>query len=55
MWTPEQQAEIQGIAKAAIPGIITSGIPTGLQMDKGPDAIVEYLVGNVDNLGIRRK
>jgi hypothetical protein len=43
MWTPEQSAEIQRIAKEIVPDIKTHAIPQGLQVERGPDAIVEYL------------
>ncbi|KAL7419970.1 hypothetical protein Q5752_004933 [Cryptotrichosporon argae] len=50
MWTPEEQAEIQRIARETIPGIKTHGIPTGLQQKVGPDGIVEYLMGVIDDV-----
>lgn len=31
------------LAKSLVPGIKTYAIPHGLQVDKGPDAIVEHL------------
>lgn len=43
MWTPEEASEIQRIARETVPGIKTMAIPHGLQVDKGPDAIVEFL------------
>jgi hypothetical protein len=43
MWTPEESARIQQIAKGIIPGIKTHAIPQGLQVEKGPEAVVEYL------------
>ncbi|KAH9930297.1 uncharacterized protein B0H18DRAFT_905561 [Fomitopsis serialis] len=43
MWTPEQQQEIVLIAEEAIPGIKTFKIPSGLQVEKGPDAVVELI------------
>lgn len=49
-WTPEQQEEIQRIAKETIPGIRTAAIPTGLQVEKGPDAVVEFLKGKIDDV-----
>ena len=43
MWTPEESAQIQQTARNIIPGIKTHAIPQGLQVEKGPDAVVEYL------------
>jgi hypothetical protein len=43
MWTKEESDQIQAIAKETIPEIKTMAIPHGLQVDKGPDAIVEFL------------
>ncbi|CAL3962618.1 hypothetical protein PZA11_000275 [Diplocarpon coronariae] len=43
MWTKEESDEIQRIAKATVPGIKTMAIPQGLQVEKGPDAVVEFL------------
>ncbi|OXV06611.1 hypothetical protein Egran_05620 [Elaphomyces granulatus] len=50
MWTPEQTADIQATAKQLRPGIKTHAIPHGLQVERGPDAIVEYLVEKVPQL-----
>jgi len=50
MWTSEQAREICEIAERERPGIKTHAIPQGLQVDKGPDAIVEYLLENVPRL-----
>ncbi|WWC90306.1 uncharacterized protein L201_005239 [Kwoniella dendrophila CBS 6074] len=50
MWTPEQQEEIQTIARETIPGIKTHGIPTGLQVQVGPDGIVKYLMERIDDI-----
>ena len=43
MWTPEESAKIQGIAKSVVPDIQTYVIPQGLQVEKGPDGVVQYL------------
>jgi riboflavin synthase len=43
MWTREESEEIQRIARETVPGIKTMAIPHGLQVEKGPDAIVEFL------------
>ncbi|RDW75352.1 hypothetical protein BP5796_03798 [Coleophoma crateriformis] len=46
MWTKEESDEIQKIAKETVPGIKTMAIPQGLQVEKGPDAVVEWLKEN---------
>ena len=43
MWTLEESDEIQRIAKETVPGVKTMAIPQGLQVEKGPDAVVEFL------------
>lgn len=43
MWTPEQANQIIAIAKSKAPNVKTYAIPQGLQVEKGPDAIVEHL------------
>ncbi|TBU34144.1 hypothetical protein BD311DRAFT_711125 [Dichomitus squalens] len=50
MWTPEQAHEIVNIANATIPGIKTFSIPQGLQAEKGPDAVVEYIEEHLPGL-----
>ncbi|KAL3476814.1 hypothetical protein BJX99DRAFT_227413 [Aspergillus californicus] len=50
MWTAEQAAEIQSIARSIKPNIKLHAIPAGLQVERGPDAIVEYLLENVPGL-----
>lgn len=50
MWTPEQAKEIREIAERERPGIATHAIPQGLQVERGPDAVVEYLLENVPAL-----
>ena len=50
MWTPEQSIEIQSIARSTVPGIKTHAIPEGLQVQRGPDAIVDYLLEKVPPL-----
>lgn len=47
MWTAEQAEQIQAIAHKARPGIRTYAIPHGLQVERGPDAIIEHLVENI--------
>ncbi|OJT09781.1 hypothetical protein TRAPUB_13740 [Trametes pubescens] len=43
MWTAEQAQEIVAIARDVIPDIKTFNIPFGLQVEKGPDAVVQYI------------
>jgi hypothetical protein len=50
MWTPEESTQIQQIAKDIVPGIKTHAIPQGLQVEKGPDAVVEYLKEKIPGL-----
>ncbi len=50
MWTAGQAEEIQAIARSLRPGIKTYAIPHGLQVERGPDAIVEHLMENVPPL-----
>jgi len=50
MWSPAESKEIQSIAKECIPGIKTMAIPQGLQVEKGPDAVVEFLIEKVPGL-----
>ncbi len=50
MWTPEQAEEIQSTARLIVPDIITYAIPEGLQVEKGPDAVVEHLIDMLPRL-----
>ena len=43
MWTQEESAEIQRIARETVPDIKTMAIPQGLQAEHGPDGVVEFL------------
>ncbi|EPE25406.1 hypothetical protein GLAREA_01318 [Glarea lozoyensis ATCC 20868] len=43
MWTPTESTEIMRIARETNPGIKGLAIPFGLQVEKGPDAVVEFL------------
>lgn len=43
MWTSEEAAEIQTIARRVKPDIATYALPQGLQVEKGPDAVVDHL------------
>lgn len=50
MWTADEAKEIYSLAKSIVPDIKYHAIPTGLQVERGPDAIVEYLVEKVPPL-----
>lgn len=50
MWTPEQSQSIHAEAKSIIPGLKTFALPQGLQVEKGPDAVVEYIKENLPGL-----
>ncbi|AEO66733.1 43b83a37-754e-4deb-b8df-581d303ac215 [Thermothielavioides terrestris] len=43
MWTPEEAQRIIAIAKEVVPDLKTFSLPQGLQVEKGPDAVVEYI------------
>lgn len=49
-WTPEQQQEIFRIARETVPGIKTHAIPTGLQVQVGPEGVVKYLMEQIDGI-----
>jgi len=50
MWTPEESTRIQQIARDHVPGIKTHAIPQGLQVERGPDAVVEYLTQEIPGI-----
>jgi hypothetical protein len=50
MWSSEEAAIIRAVAKKERPGIKTHAIPQGLQVERGPDAIVDYLLEVVPSL-----
>lgn len=50
MWTAEQSAEIEATGRDIVPDIKFHAIPYGLQVAKGPEAIVEYLTEQVPKL-----
>ncbi|KAI1863410.1 uncharacterized protein JN550_009521 [Neoarthrinium moseri] len=50
MWTSEEAAQIQAIARSIKPGIKTHALPAGFQVKRGPDAVVEYLLEKVPPL-----
>ncbi|KAF2106951.1 hypothetical protein BDV96DRAFT_506956 [Lophiotrema nucula] len=47
MWSAAEAELIKEIAERERPGIRTHAIPQGLQVERGPDAVVEYLMENV--------
>ncbi|KAL3292512.1 hypothetical protein RB213_014162 [Colletotrichum asianum] len=44
MWTAEEANQILSTARSIKPDIKTHAIPHGLQVERGPDAIVEHLL-----------
>lgn len=42
--------QVRTEAATLVPGLKTFAIPKGLQVEKGPDAIVEFLVENLPGL-----
>ncbi|KAK4033413.1 hypothetical protein C8A01DRAFT_50004 [Parachaetomium inaequale] len=50
MWTPEEAQQIIAIAKEIVPDLKTFSLPQGLQVNKGPDAVVEYIKENLPAL-----
>ena len=45
MWSPEQAKEIHATAREIMgPKLKIMALPQGLQVERGPDAVVEYLV-----------
>lgn len=43
MWTPEESTRIQTIARTIVPDIKTLALPHGLQVARGPDAVLAFL------------
>lgn len=50
MWTPEEAERIISIAKEIIPTLKTFSLPKGLQVERGPDAVVEYIEEHLPGL-----
>jgi hypothetical protein len=44
MWSSDEAAKIREFAENERPGVKTHAIPQGLQVERGPDAVVEYLL-----------
>lgn len=43
MWTPEQASAVMAQAREVNPAVKTLALPQGLQVERGPDAVVEYI------------
>lgn len=50
MWTEEEARQIHDTARAIKPDIKLHAIPHGLQVERGPEGVVEYLVERVPAL-----
>jgi hypothetical protein len=50
MWSAEEAKRIRELAQKERPNIKTHAIPQGLQVERGPDAIVQYLMEKVPPL-----
>ncbi|KAL1624194.1 hypothetical protein SLS54_004124 [Diplodia seriata] len=50
MWTSEQSQTAQETARKIVPDIKTFALPQGLQVERGPDAVVEYIKENLPAL-----
>ena len=50
MWTSEQSQKVFTTAKQIVPDVKTHAIPQGLQVQRGPDAVVEYLEEQIPGL-----
>ncbi|KAH8758396.1 hypothetical protein F5883DRAFT_566156 [Diaporthe sp. PMI_573] len=42
MWTPEEAAQAISIAREIVPDIKVMSLPKGLQVEKGPEGVIEY-------------
>ncbi|GAB1319055.1 Alpha beta fold family protein [Madurella fahalii] len=50
MWTSEEAEQIIALAREIVPDLKTFSLPQGLQVEKGPDAVVEYIKENLPSL-----
>lgn len=50
MWTPEQSDSVLSRAREINPNVKTLALPQGLQVERGPDAVVEFIVGKLEGL-----
>ncbi|KEF53502.1 uncharacterized protein A1O9_10477 [Exophiala aquamarina CBS 119918] len=50
MWAPEESKRIQNIARAIVPDIKILALPYGIQVAKGPDAVLDFLKQQIPEL-----
>ena len=50
MWTPEESLRVRKAAVETKSSIKTFALPQGLQVNKGPDAVVEFIVENLPGI-----
>jgi uncharacterized heparinase superfamily protein len=50
MWSPEESLGARKAALEAKPDIKTYALPQGLQVSRGPDAVVELIVENLSGI-----
>lgn len=50
MWTPEQSDSVLSHAREVNRNVKTLALPQGLQIERGPDAVVEYIVEKLEGL-----
>lgn len=50
MWTPEESARILQTAKDLVPRVRTFALPQRFQVEHGPDAVVDLLIGHIPQL-----
>jgi len=53
MWTPEQSQIAIDAARKINPKVRTLALPPGLQVERGPDAVVDYIKEKLPEL-VRR-
>lgn len=41
---------MQAIAKKTVPGITTMALPQGLQVEKGPEGVFDYIIEKLPSL-----
>ena len=47
MWTSKESEKVFAMARSVVPGIKTHAIPEGLQVQRGPNAVVEHLIEQI--------
>jgi len=50
MWSPEQSSHVFAQAREVNPSCKTLAIPQGLQAERGPEAVVEWIKGQLPAL-----